>query len=485
MPSLSSLKFITFLFLVTVCILPNKTDAQEVLVAQTVAVLNLRQGPSLDFDIALKLDAQEQVIVTGRNEDGRWLYVMARGDTYTGWVSSRYISISDNTPIMQLPLIPIQNVNQPAQIPDAAITRDTSANGTTISNLNVRTENNTNGTILGFIPARTNVIIESRNPSGNWIVVHTMDNQLRGWVVSRYIDFNDDLSLIDIPVINSLTIPVPNSITSDVTDEQSVEEQGIQIPPENKQPPINLTESVLNNTQSIYQRGQQLGRQSNSFIVIGESNSVPTAVYCSLGQGRYSLGQFSYLQSTIDLFNTSDSFCRIYETARAGHNTSYIVDPFWANPSLCESNENPLLCEIRRRQPAFALIYIGIGDHAATTPELFASNLHMILQQLIDYGIIPVIFTYPMADVYNVEGTAVLYNDIIRENALSMNIPLVDLRTAAWDMNNRGTGSDGYHLSQQPNHFSRIDTEQYVYGRTLREYLTLEVLNQIIARLGI
>jgi uncharacterized protein YraI len=57
---------------------------------------------------------------------------------------------------------------------------------TTASPLNVRTE--PNGNILGQIPKNAEVVVEGRNGVGDWVLVHTRDGSLRGWVALQYLN---------------------------------------------------------------------------------------------------------------------------------------------------------------------------------------------------------------------------------------------------------------------------------------------------------
>jgi uncharacterized protein YgiM (DUF1202 family) len=466
--------------LIIILISVNTSFTQEPVIATTTNYLNMRQGPSTEYDVIIRLELNESLVIIGRNVDGSWLNGTTMNGAYTGWVATSYLSLSEDTRISDLPTQPITqatiNVAPETSSSEVQSEISTADNGITISAINVRNDDSTSGNIIGKLLIRTPVVIESRNSIGNWVIIHTVDTQVRGWVASRYINFDDGLTLTALPVVEELIV-IPK-----IHDGRDPDE--ILIPPENYQPAINITDSVLHNVLAIYQRGQEMGNQSDSLIMIGESNTVPTAVYCTLGTGNYSLGQYPHFQRIIDRFNSTNSFCRAYESAQTGFNSSSVLDPYWSNPNYCQADESPIQCEIRRRQPAFAVIYLGIGDHATIPPELFSSNMQRIIQMLIDNGVVPLVFTYPMADIYNVEGTPGLYNDIVRNVALQYNLPLIDLRAATWDMNNRGVGHDGYHLSQQSIPYSDIDTERQLYGRTMREHLTLEALHQIFQVIG-
>ena len=57
--------------------------------------------------------------------------------------------------------------------------------GMTVDTLRVRSGPGTDNPILARIPPRSDVMIEGRNDTGNWILVHTSDGGVRGWVPGR------------------------------------------------------------------------------------------------------------------------------------------------------------------------------------------------------------------------------------------------------------------------------------------------------------
>lgn len=72
--------------------------------------------------------------------------------------------------------------------------------GVTIDILNVRSGAGSDFPIVTEIGARVDVVIEGRNNIGDWVLIHTPDSAIRGWVASRFIDFNDDIVLANLPV---------------------------------------------------------------------------------------------------------------------------------------------------------------------------------------------------------------------------------------------------------------------------------------------
>ena len=54
--------------------------------------------------------------------------------------------------------------------------------------------------------------------------------------------------------------------------------------------------------------------------------------------------------------------------------------------------------------------------------------------------------------------------------------PVIDLRVATYNYVDHGTGGDGYHLSVRSVDETTFTGDEFVYGRTLRELLTLQML---------
>ncbi|PJH76269.1 MAG: hypothetical protein CO064_02140, partial [Anaerolineae bacterium CG_4_9_14_0_8_um_filter_58_9] len=68
----------------------------------------------------------------------------------------------------------------------------------------------------------------------------------------------------------------------------------------------------------------------------------------------------------------------------------------------------PLACEVRIQRPAFALVMLGTND--VNRQATFDKNMHVILDFLIEQGVVPVLAT--KAD--NLEGGHVLNQKIAR-----------------------------------------------------------------------
>jgi hypothetical protein len=360
---------------------------------------------------------------------------------------------------------------------------------TALRDVNVRPEPNIDNQPVGVIRAGTTVVVEGRNPGSLWLFVRTEDSSVRGWVDISFLALSEDARVNTLPVVSPAEADAGSADTPEVSDDPEatpgVEATEFVIPEENLDlPTLVLTEPVLANVRAIYARGQQSGKSPASFMKIGESNTAGTVFLCPFEWGTYELGDYGELQGIIDLFNQTKSFCRYNQTAQNGFATSNVLDSTWADPNDCEPNETPLACEVRRNVPAYAIIYMGIGDMGRLSPERYQENLTTMIRFLSDNGVVPIITTFPMADSFNRDGNPQMFNQISRDVAAATRVPLIDLRVATYEYSNHGTGPDGYHLSVRDTAETTFTGDELMYGRTLRELLTLQVLNQLNAMLN-
>lgn len=205
---------------------------------------------------------------------------------------------------------------------------------------------------------------------------------------------------------------------------------------------------VMNeNVREIYLRGITLGNNPHSFSIIGDCLSLKENLFGDFGKdpANYNLGDYAYLQETIDWYKSS--FQRQSISVGNGYNSASILNPMFANPELCLPNENPMTCEIRVNQPSVALISLGTDDFE-TDPQIFEKRLRTIIEYTIAMGVIPILAT--KAD--NREGDHT-FNTIIVNLAYEYDVPVWNFWLAVHDLPKRGLKEDGYHLTWGPNHY--------------------------------
>jgi hypothetical protein len=237
---------------------------------------------------------------------------------------------------------------------------------------------------------------------------------------------------------------------------------------------ILMDEGVVATVRAIYARGQELGRNPFAFSKLGDSIIATNRILrvfdrVNPAMGSYDLGDYAYLQDTIDFYR--GSFYRMGAATRIGLRTAWIYDPKWAK-ATCQPDENMLDCEIREHNPSVMLVQVGTND--GRSPDLFRRNLTRIVEQLKDEGIIPILYT--KAD--RLEGPTNHTNQITRQVAAEQQVPLIDFDRLAETLPNRGLKEDRIHLNVAPTYnYTRSDTFQY--GNTVYNLATLIMLDRL------
>jgi hypothetical protein len=206
---------------------------------------------------------------------------------------------------------------------------------------------------------------------------------------------------------------------------------------------------------------------------------------CSFHRGLYDLGAYQHIQLVIDRFRETDSFCRANASAQPGFATIAILDPTFAPPEMCAANETPLACEIRRGQPSYAFIYLGIGDITYLSATQFREQLMSVVRGLSSNGVIPILATTPLDPTHYREGLPELFSQAIRDVGHAENVPILDIWAAVWHYNNHGLNPDGYHLASPMDGMISFNGNQDIFGRTRYEFLAMQLLYRMITEINI
>lgn len=201
---------------------------------------------------------------------------------------------------------------------------------------------------------------------------------------------------------------------------------------------ILIDDATLDNIQTIYARGQEMGNDPHAFSKIGDSTIENPHFLARFDGSPYNLGDFAALQPMIDFYH--GSFDRESLAVKRGMNSWVVTDPMWADPTECEPNEGPLACEIRVHRPSVVFIRLGTNDVGS---DGFRDNMRQIIQYCIDHGVIPIIGT--KADRYRDPYNQV--NAILIEVAAEMHVPLFDFDRASRILPDHGMTDDGTHLT--------------------------------------
>lgn len=193
----------------------------------TLARLNVRQGPAFTFAVIGTLDYRTRLVIEARNGFGDWLLVQTLDGGLRGWVASRYVSwrqeralssfvisdelLGDAVAITGTPVVVSgASANEPIIAPAG-----TTPGRALVDRLNVRAGAGVAFGSVGQMPLNERVLIEARSPRGDWLLVRTLDDRIRGWVASRFIGWSEAIDLatfvISDEVIPGIPTPTPGS----------------------------------------------------------------------------------------------------------------------------------------------------------------------------------------------------------------------------------------------------------------------------------
>lgn len=350
--------------------------------------------------------------------------------------------------------------------------------------LNVRELPDRASTRITQFPPNTDFIVEGRNDAADWLLVWAPSLNMRGWIAIGFVTFEREVRVSqEIPVsterVTAETMRAGGTAGGDAA--QPVVEI---IPDRIDYPAVYMPDAVWRNVRAIWARGRQLGNDPWTLMKVGESNTAGTVYLCNFEWQAYSLGTYTHLQGIVDGFSATGSFCRVNASAQNGFATVNALDPMFAPTDICQPNESPLVCEVRRSRSSFAFIYIGLADTGILTPREFNTNLREIVNYLSRNGVIPILGTWATADSFNANNRPQLFNEEIRAVARALNVPLLDFRAALYNYDNHGTGPDGYHLSVRDTTRSEFGGDELTYGRTYRELQSLQILYDIMTALN-
>lgn len=233
-----------------------------------------------------------------------------------------------------------------------------------------------------------------------------------------------------------------------------------------------LPPAVRQNVRAIFANGQTQGRSATTFSKLGDSTSMnPNFMGRFDDPANVNLGEFAYLQPTIDQF--SGHFSRYGVSSRNGLHSWSVFDPLWADKEWCEPNEDVLNCEFRLNNPS--IIFVRLGSNDAGAPSGYRYNMKQVVETSIANGVIPVLVT--KADRF--EGPDNINNNILRELAAEFNVPLLEFDLVAETLPNRGLIPNDVHMAERvaPHDFRLADTLQS--GHAVHDLIGLIMLDEL------
>ncbi len=286
------------------------------------------------------------------------------------------------------------------------------------------------------------------------------------------------VSCMNVPATSQVEIESTSTAISQSTNEVVESTQVAQATPrptlgpdEWKQLPV--IPVVSEAMKEVYQRGLEMGRNPNVFSKVGDCQTSTGFYLVDFDYpNQYSLGEYEYLQETIDYFE--GSFARDSLAMRDGYNVAAILTPLRADPENCEPNETPIACEFRVNNPSIALISLETNFNGRPADD-YGKYMRQIVEYSLEQGVVPILAT--KGD--NLEGDHSI-NAEIAEIAVEYDIPLWNFWAALQPLPNQGHSTelnDGFHLSFSRNFFDK--EKNMLSGWPWRNLTALQALDAV------
>ena len=230
--------------------------------------------------------------------------------------------------------------------------------------------------------------------------------------------------------------------------------------------------AISDQMRAVYQLGLELGNDPRHFSVIGDCQNVSSYFLSTFDKpGDFSLGEYAYLQPTIDYYQ--GSFSRTSLAVKGGFNVAAVLSPLRADPKSCKPGESPLDCELRVWNPS--VVFVGMETWWSKRPEQeYNKYMRHVIERILETGAVPIIAT--KAD--NLEGNHGI-NATIAQIAHDYDIPLWNYWAAVQPLPNHGLSPDGFHLTFARNFFDDPDRMKSAWPwRNLTALQTLDFVRR-------
>jgi uncharacterized protein YraI len=474
------------------------------------AQFDLYAGPGISYPALETLPRYVRLVIEGRDFTAAWLLVHTPNGAARGWIETRHVALDYGVPA--------------AAYPFTDVYLDESAPAVEPSVFDLYAGPGTTHPVETTIPAGIQLVVEGRDDTGAWLLVHAQDGATRGWIATDSVTLGEGMVVASLPVIGDEPLeeqPVeaaaaqpqeqPAAAPAEQPQEQPAEpaEPPSVVEPPPYQPSNASLDAIVNRlygvpvvptwlsarTREIFRYGQQAGMRADVFSKIGDCQTADLSFMLPLGDNEYDLGPYGALQSTIDYFSATspragvpNSFVNASLSAVPYFTAAGVLDPTWATPDYCQPGESPLACEYRVVRPGIAIIMLGTMDVTVYGPETFDANMRRVVNETISRGIVPVLTTFPSHPDRFWEQS-LQFNAIILDIAQDENIPVINFWLASRALPNYGLKDDNLHLSGKgerrlsvhgPNdRWIAFNGEEQVWGHTLRNLVTLQTLDMI------
>ncbi len=370
--------------------------------------LNVRSGPGVGHEVVGVLNPGTPVTLTGERE-GAWVTIKA-GEV-EGWVNGNFLVFPAGTDA------PIDN-------PEDDFEPDGNRAITTLG-IYLRRGPGTEYERQGIVVKGTVLILEARDFSDYWFLAHTEDGNTRGWFAKRYMNYDE-----------TLTLPVSDEIL----------EASVAFVEDAKGPDAPIVPYIGPRVREIFLAGQAMGNHPDSVTTVGDCATAGPRFLYVIDPESFETEE---LRETARYF--AGSFTHASLAAETGLNTIKLLDPNYADPSICNAGETMLACEYRIAKPTISLIMLGTMDVHALSAAQFEAHMRAVVDISIAHGVIPVLSTIPdQPEMASTVTPSHEINAVIAQVASDYGVPLWNFWRAAHSLTNYGLReNDLTHLNAE------------------------------------
>jgi hypothetical protein len=330
--------------------------------------------------------------------------------------------------------------------------------------------------LLSTVPAETALIVEARDETPQWLLVHTEDMVYRGWLAMGHLNTPESFNPYEFPIsVERFAEPLAPAQT--YSEDVAAKIEALATIPL-------LYNMETEELDTIFAHGQEIGNRSDVFIKIGDSNTANGDFFRPMGMssGSYcDYGAYQYLAETVDYFSVAprsgaaNSFDSDNFTVIRGLTAAALLDPLWAADSSCQANESPLACEQRVVRPSFSVMMIGLMDLETYDVETFETFLDEVIAESVTAGVIPIQTTFTVLPDY-ISPEMPLWeksldlNLVMIEVAQRYGTPVIHLWKALQSLPDYGIGPDRTHLRASVGEYCSFTGAELEYGGTMRTY---------------
>jgi uncharacterized protein YraI len=172
--------------------------------------VNVRAGPSMDYEIVGQLDVEDEARATARsNANNDWLLVV--NEEVEGWVAYFTVTVLGDPDFLPV-LVPDGNGEVFVPPSNVAAAR---------FNVRLRAEQSSEAEVLSVVPFDTNVTLLARSEDGSWLYIQY--ENVTGWGVTRLFDLTDE-QLDAIPLFTpELEVTAEATSEPEITPEATAE----------------------------------------------------------------------------------------------------------------------------------------------------------------------------------------------------------------------------------------------------------------------